>query len=62
MKLRSRAEGSSLKDACQKMSASSGRKNDGFFDYLDKMQESLNKNIQDNVFPNWRQHPSLKGK
>ena len=25
------------------------------------MQETLNKNIQDNVFPHWRQHPSLKG-
>jgi len=27
------------------MTAVSGRKNDGFFEYLDKMQESLNKNI-----------------
>jgi len=31
------------------------------FKYYDKMQETLNKNIQDNVFPHWRQHPSLKG-
>jgi hypothetical protein len=26
------------------------------------MQENLNKNIQSNVFPHWRNHNSLKGK
>ena len=26
------------------------------------MQESLNKNIQENIFPHWRNHQSLKGK
>jgi hypothetical protein len=25
------------------------------------MQENLNKNIQNNVFPYWRNQPSLKG-
>jgi hypothetical protein len=25
------------------------------------MQENLNKNIQSNVFPHWRNHNSLKG-
>ena len=29
--------------------------------YLDGMQESLNKNIQENIFPYWRNHNSLKG-
>jgi hypothetical protein len=26
------------------------------------MQERLNKNIQQNIFPYWRSHQSLKGK
>ena len=30
--------------------------------YMDSMQESLNKEIQQSVFPYWRNHPSLKGK
>ena len=29
--------------------------------YLDGMQESLNQNIEDNIFPHWRNHNSLKG-
>lgn len=51
-----------MKEACLKMNASARKKEEDFFEYMDKMQETLNKNIQDNVFPNWRQHPSLKGK
>ena len=31
-------------------------------EYMDSMQESLNKEIQDSVFPHWRNHNSLKGK
>ena len=31
-------------------------------DYMDTMQESLNKEIQASVFPYWRNHASLKGK
>ena len=30
--------------------------------YMDSMQESLNKEIQQSIFPYWRNHPSLKGK
>ena len=30
--------------------------------YKDTMTESLNKNIQENIFPHWRNHRSLKGK
>ena len=32
------------------------------FEYMDSMQESLNKEIQQSVFPYWRNHNSLKGK
>ena len=35
--------------------------NQDYYDYLDKMHEPLNKNIEENIFPHWRQHPSLKG-
>ena len=31
-------------------------------EYMDTMQESLNKEIQASVFPHWRNHNSLKGK
>lgn len=51
-----------LKDACQR-SPAGNKKGDGmqYLEYLDKMQENLNRNINDNMFPHWRQHPSLKG-
>lgn len=29
--------------------------------YLDKMSEALNKNMEKNIFPNWRNHQSMKG-
>jgi hypothetical protein len=28
---------------------------------MDKMNEALNKNIEKNIFPYWRNHQSLKG-
>lgn len=31
------------------------------YKYIDGMQEHLNKNIQENIFPHWRNHQSLKG-
>ncbi len=30
--------------------------------YMDKMSEALNKNMEKNIFPHWRNHASLKGK
>ena len=30
--------------------------------YMDTMNEALNKNIEKNIFPYWRNHQSLKGK
>jgi hypothetical protein len=30
--------------------------------YYDKMKCALNKNIEKNIFPKWRDHSSLKGK
>ena len=30
--------------------------------YMDKMSEALNKNIEKNIFPHWRNHKSIKGK
>jgi hypothetical protein len=30
--------------------------------YMDKMSEALNKNMEKNIFPHWRNHSSLKGK
>ena len=54
---------SSLKEAIQR------RERGGYkrtvvskLEYMDTMQESLNKEIQASVFPYWRNHPSLKGK
>ena len=32
-----------------------------YLTYLDGMQESLNKNIHENIEPYWRNHQSLKG-
>jgi len=29
---------------------------------MDKMNEALNKNIEKNIFPYWRNHQSLKGR
>jgi hypothetical protein len=29
--------------------------------YLDKMSEALNKNMEKNIFPHWRNHQSMKG-
>lgn len=29
--------------------------------YMDKMDEALNKNVEKNIFPYWRNHQSLKG-
>jgi len=29
------------------------RKDVNYLNYLDTMQESINKNIQDNIFPHW---------
>jgi antitoxin component of MazEF toxin-antitoxin module len=49
---------STMKDAIRTRS----EKRRNHFEYLDKMEETLNKNIQENVFPHWRQHGSLKGK
>ena len=53
----------SLKEACgKKKNAYALKRESNYFEYMDRMQETLNSNIQDNVLPNWRQHPSLKGK
>jgi len=53
---------SALKDACRRMEASGHkRSNADDFEYYDSMQERLNQNIQENIFPHWRKHPSLKG-
>ena len=55
--------GSMLKEACQRRPLDSMRRQQAnYLVYLDSMQESLNKNIQANVFPHWRNHQSLKGK
>lgn len=48
-----------FKEACQRSPATD--KKDQYRDYLDKMQEDLNTNIRDNIFPHWRGHNSLKG-
>ena len=55
--------GSHLKEAIER------RKKDQYklsqknhYKYLDGMQKDLNQEIQDNVFPHWRNHASLKGK
>lgn len=55
--------GSQLKEACQRRPLDEyKRSKSNHFRYLDSMQENLNKNIQANVFPHWRNHNSLKGK
>ena len=28
---------------------------------MDKMSEALNKNMEKNIFPHWRNHQSMKG-
>jgi hypothetical protein len=53
---------SGAKPSSFKMAANERKQRSNYFEYLDKMQETLNKNIQENVFPHWRAHPSLKGK
>lgn len=53
---------SALKDACKRLEASGHKRTDtGDFAYYDSMQERLNCNIQENIFPHWRKHQSLKG-
>ncbi|CDW83748.1 UNKNOWN [Stylonychia lemnae] len=37
------------------------RQNQNYQKYMDKMNEALNKNIEKNIFPYWRNHQSLKG-
>lgn len=37
------------------------RLNQNYQRYMDKMNEALNKNIDKNIFPYWRNHQSLKG-
>lgn len=37
------------------------RQNQNYQRYMDKMNEALNKNIEKNIFPYWRNHQSLKG-
>ena len=51
-----------LKEACRRRPlATMKRGQANYTKYLDGMQESLNKNIEDNIFPHWRNHNSLKG-
>ncbi len=51
-----------LKEACVKRPLNDQKRSQtNYLTYLDTMQENLNKNIQANVFPYWRNHPSLKG-
>lgn len=52
-----------LKEACLrgKWSDMSQQQKDKFKE-IDNMQMRLNKNIQENIFPYWRNHQSLKGK
>ena len=54
---------SSLKEACQRREKNQlKRVQVNKLEYMDSMQESLNKQIQDSVNPYWRNHASLKGK
>jgi len=54
--------GSMLKEACGRRPLDEKqRQQNNYLNYLDTMQENLNKNIQSNVFPYWRNHNSLKG-
>ena len=53
----------SLKDACQRRPTDNKTtRSANYLTYLDTMNENLNKNIEQNVFPHWRNHNSLKGK
>lgn len=51
-----------LKAACARREQKLKRGDVNHLKYMDSMQESLNKEIQDSCFPHWRNHPSLKGK
>jgi hypothetical protein len=52
-----------LKDACQRRPTDNQTtRSANYLTYLDTMNENLNKNIEQNVFPHWRNHNSLKGK
>ena len=54
---------SSLKEAIARREKDSYRRTQtNKLEYMDSMQESLNKEIQQSVFPYWRNHNSLKGK
>ena len=54
---------SSLKEAIARREKGQYRKvHANKFEYMDSMQESLNKEIQSSVNPYWRNHASLKGK
>lgn len=51
------AGGSSLKEALQNRNAygkTEAKPRTEYLEYLDQMEEVLNKNIQENVFPHWR--------
>lgn len=51
-----------MKEALSRRSNEPQRRSQtNYLTYLDTMQENLNKNIQNNVFPYWRNQPSLKG-
>ena len=53
----------SLKEAClRKPIEKMPRSQANYLSYIDSMQESLNKEISDNIAPYWRNHHSLKGK
>ena len=53
----------SLKEAIQRRERSQYKRvQANKLEYMDGMQESLNKEIQASVFPHWRNHNSLKGK
>jgi hypothetical protein len=48
---------SMLKEACMRGKLSElNRAKQVKYRHLDNMQESLNKNIQQNIFPHWRNH------
>lgn len=50
---------SKFKDAVARRA---GKKQAGHLKHMNGMEEALNKEIFDNCFPHWRDHPSLKGK
>ena len=51
---------SSIKEACARRNPLK-RNQINYQKQLDSMQESLNKDVQENIFPYWRNHNSLKG-